>query len=171
MYWNYGNIKLFKQQIVVMSLYRFKKIEHNVMEYIPLLIKKLSIDGDIVAIYLFGSYAEGRQTPISDIDFAVLLNGDFPPSRYFEKKLELLAMITSLLKTDEVDLIILNHAPPALSYRILSKGRLIFEKEDGKGQRVNFQVRTYDRYFDFKPIEKILREGLVRRIKEDRFGG
>lgn len=154
-----------------MGLYRFKKIEHNVLEYIPLLIGELRIDRDIVAIYLFGSYAEDKQTPVSDIDLAVLLDRDFPPGRYFEKKLELLAKITQLLKTDEVDLVILNQAPPVLSYRVLSKGRLLFEKENGKVQRVNFQVRTYDRYFDFKPIEKILHEGLIKRIKEDRFGG
>lgn len=122
------------------------------MEYIPLLIEKLSIDRDIVAIYLFGSYAEGKQTPVSDIDLAVLLDGDFPPNRYFEKKLALLALSTSLLKTDEVDLVIINHAPPAISYRILSKGRLLFEKENGKSQRVNFQVRIYDRYFDLQLI-------------------
>lgn len=152
-------------------MYHFKKIEHNVMGYIPLLIEKLKTDTDIITIYLFGSYAEGKQTPVSDIDLAVLLDGGFPPSRYFEKKLALLAIITSLLKTDEVDLVILNHAPPVLAYRILSKGRLVFEKEDGKGQRVNFQVRSLDRYFDFKPTEKVLHEGLVRRIKEGRFGG
>lgn len=153
------------------SLYRFKKIEHDVMQYIQLLIEKLSLDGDIVALYLFGSYAEDRQTPVSDIDLAVLLDLDFPPSRYFEKKLDLLSIATSTLKTDEVDMVILNQAPPALSYRILSKGRLLFEKEGGKGQRVSFQVRTCDRYFDFKPVEKVLHEGLVRRIKEGRFGG
>jgi predicted nucleotidyltransferase len=141
------------------------------MQYIPLLVEKVKIDGDIVSLYLFGSYAEGKQTPVSDIDLAVLLDRDFPQSRYFAKKLDLLAMITSLLKTDEVDLVILNQAPPVLSYRILSKGRLLFEKQTGKGQRVSFQVRTFDRYFDFKPVEKVLHEGLVRRIKEDRFGG
>lgn len=154
-----------------MRLYRFKRIEHNVIQYIPLLIERLRIDGDIVNLYLFGSYAEGKQTSVSDIDLAVLLDRDFPQSGYFAKKLELLSLITSLLKTDEVDLVILNQAPPVLSYRILSKGRLLFEKETGKGQRVSFQVRTYDRYFDFKPIEKVLHEGLVKRIKEDRFGG
>jgi len=70
-----------------------------------------------------------------------------------------------------VDLIILNQAPPFLSYRILSKGRLLFERGDKKGQRVNFQVRTFDRYFDFKPLERVMHNGLVRRIKEGRFGG
>lgn len=152
-------------------MYSFKKIEHDVMQHIPLLIEKMQIDKDINTFYLFGSFAEGKQTPVSDIDLAVLLDSNFPPSRYFDKKLELLATITSVLKTDEVDLVVLNQAPPALAYRILSKGLLLFEKEGGKGQRVNYQVRTFDRYFDYKPVEKVLHEGLVKRIKEGRFGG
>lgn len=86
------------------GLYRFKKIEHNVMQYIPSLVERIKIDGDIVSLYLFGSYAGGKQTPVSDIDLAVLLDRDFPPSCYFAKKLELLSMITTILKTDEVDL-------------------------------------------------------------------
>jgi|GEM_PF-341518 len=168
---DYDKIKVSKQKIVVMGLYRFKKIEHDVMKCISGLIQKIKIDGDIIAVYLFGSYAEGKQVSGSDVDLAVLLDVDFPSTRYFEKKLELLSILTSLLKTDEVDLVILNQAPPFLSYRILSRGRLIYEKKDGKSQRVYFQVRTYNLYFDFKPVEKIIHEGLIRRIKEDRFGG
>lgn len=155
----------------MIALYRFKKINHDVLQCIPPLLDELKIDGDIVALYLFGSFAAGKQTPDSDIDLAVLLDQDFSTGRYFEKKLKLLSTVTSLLKTDEVDLVILNQAPPSLSYRILSKGRLLYEKEGGKAQRVSFQVRTFDRYFDFKPVEKILHEGLVRRIEEGKFGG
>ncbi len=152
-------------------MYHFDKMRHDVTKCIPQLIEELRADGDIVALYLFGSFAAGKQTPVSDIDLAVILDHDFPPKRCFEKKLALLATITSLLKTDEVDLVILNQAPPALAYRILGEGRLLYEKESGKAQRVRFQVKTFDRYFDFKPVEKILHAGLVRRIKEDRFGG
>lgn len=129
------------------------------------------MDKDVVAFYLFGSYAAGKQTPVSDVDLAVLLDLDFPAEHYFEKKLDLLSRVTATLQTDEVDLIILNQAPPFLAYRILSLGRLLFERRDKKGQRVNFQVRTFDRYFDFMPLEKVLHNGLMRRIKEGRFGG
>lgn len=152
-------------------MYRFKKTGNDLTEYIPSLTEIMSMDKDVVAFYLFGSYAEGKQTPASDVDLAVLLDMNFPAERYFEKKLELLSIVTSSLKTDEVDLIILNQAPPFLSYRILSKGRLLFERGDKKGQRVSFQVRTFDRYFDFKPLERVMHNGLVRRIKEGRFGG
>ncbi|WP_066637988.1 type VII toxin-antitoxin system MntA family adenylyltransferase antitoxin [Desulfolucanica intricata] len=152
-------------------MYRFKKIEHNVEEYIPLLAEKAKWDDDIIAMYLFGSYAEGKQTPVSDIDLAVLLDRDFSSKLYFEKKLDILSTTTSILKTDEVDLVILNQAPPALAYRVLCKGKLLYEKPEAKAQRVNFQVRTCDRYFDYKPVEKVIHEGLIRRIKEGRFGG
>lgn len=141
------------------------------MQYIPALTEKISIDNDIVAFYLFGSYAADKQNPASDIDLAVLLDREFPVHSYFDKKLKLLSLATSTLKTDEVDLIILNQAPPALSYQILSKSRLLFERDDKKGQRIDFQVRAFDRYFDFKPVEKVIHEGLAKRIKEGRFGG
>lgn len=156
---------------MVKNLYRFKKTENDLTEYLPQLTEIMNRDTDVVAFYLFGSYAEGKQTPVSDVDIAVLLDMDLPAERYFEKKLDLLSRVTSSLRTDEVDLIILNQAPPFLSYRILSKGRLLFERRDRKGQRVDFQVRTFDRYFDFKPLERVLHNGLVRRIKEGRFGG
>ncbi len=152
-------------------MYRFKKTGNDATEYIPLLAEKICIDKDVVACYLFGSYTEGKQTPASDVDLAVLLDVEFPAERYFEKKLDLLSIVTLSLKTDEVDLIILNQAPPLLSYRILSRGRLLFERGDRKGQKVNFQVRAFDRYFDFKPMEMVIHNGLVKRIKEGRFGG
>jgi predicted nucleotidyltransferase len=152
-------------------LYRFKKIDHDVRRYLPALVERLKSDGEIVAFYLFGSYAADRQTPASDIDLAVLLDRDLPPHRHFEKKLQLLSIITSELMTDEIDLVVLNQAPPALAYRVVREGKLLFEKEDGKAQRVSFQTRVWDRYFDFQSVEKILHEGLRRRIKEGRFGG
>lgn len=152
-------------------MYRFKKTGNDATEYIPSLAERISKDKDVVACYLFGSYAEGKQTPVSDVDLAVLLDVAFPAERYFEKKLDLLSIVTLSLKTDEVDLIILNQAPPLLSYRILSRGKLLFERGEKKGQKVNFQVRTFDHYFDFKPVEMVIYNGLVRRIKEGRFGG
>lgn len=156
---------------MVTNLYYFKQIAADIMQYIPALTEKISMDNDIVAFYLFGSYAKDKQNPASDIDLAVLLDREFPTDSYFNKKLKLLSLAASTLKTDEVDFIILNQSPPAFSYQILSKGRLLFERGDKKGQRVDFQVRTFDHYFDFKPLEKVIHEGLAKRIKEGRFGG
>ena len=40
----------------------------------PTLIKKIALKYDLQLIYLFGSKATGRDTKVSDIDIAVLLN-------------------------------------------------------------------------------------------------
>jgi len=152
-------------------MYQYKRINHDVLNNIPVLIGKLGSDSDVAAVYLFGSYAEGKQNINSDIDLAVLLVLDFPPSRYFEKKLDLLALAVSALKTDEVDLVILNQANVALIYQVFCKGKLLLGKKEQKNWRTSFQARAYDRYFDFKQVEKIMHEGLIRRIREGRFGG
>jgi hypothetical protein len=61
---------------VVIFLYRFKKIEHDVMQYIPSLVEKFSVDRDIVSIYLFGSCAEGKQTIVGGEDCSLaVING------------------------------------------------------------------------------------------------
>jgi hypothetical protein len=46
--------------------------------------------------------------------------------------------------------VILNDAPPLLAHRILSKGRLVFERS--ASARVRFQVRTAARYLDLIPM-------------------
>ncbi|KJS69418.1 MAG: hypothetical protein JL50_01880 [Peptococcaceae bacterium BICA1-7] len=152
-------------------MFKYKKVDHDVLSNIPGLIEKLSSDSEIAAIYLFGSYAEGKQNINSDIDLAILLVMEFPADRYLEKKLDLLALAVSELKTDEVDLVILNQAPVTLTYQVFCKGKLLWGKKEQKGWRVSFQASAYDRYFDFKPVEKIFHEGMIRRIREGRFGG
>ncbi|MCL4440171.1 MAG: nucleotidyltransferase domain-containing protein [Firmicutes bacterium] len=152
-------------------MYQYKKVDHDVLSNIPGFVEKLSSDSDIASLYLFGSYAEGKQNINSDIDLAVLLVMEFPADRYFDKKLDLLALAVSALKTDEVDLVILNQAPAALIYQVFCKGKLLWVNKEQKNWRASFQARAYDRYFDFKPVEKILHDGLIRRIREGRFGG
>jgi hypothetical protein len=152
-------------------MHRSRIIEHDFRRYISLLIEKLEKDQAITAIFLFGSYAQGKQTSLSDIDLAILLEPDYPQEDFFKKKLELLPVITSILRTDEVDLVILNCAPYSLAYRVLGQGKLLYEKEERRSHRVNFQAQVYVGYFDFQPVEKVIHQGLRQRIKEGRFGG
>jgi len=150
---------------------RTRVIEHDLCRNIPFLIESLEKDQAITAVFLFGSYAQGKQTRLSDIDLAILLDPNYPQEDFFKKKLELLPVITSILRTDEVDLIILNCAPYSLAYRVLSQGKLLYEKEERRSHRINFQAQVYVGYFDFQPVEKVIHQGLRQRIKEGRFGG
>jgi len=126
---------------------------------------------EIVAFYLFGSYAMGRPTPLSDIDLAVLFDCSVDKNMFFTKKLQLMGDLSTILGTDGIDLVILNEAPPGLGYRVIKDGRLLYSKDEDKDQLVAFKVRALDRYFDFQPVQKVFSEGLARRIKEGSFGG
>lgn len=151
-------------------MYRFKKI-NNADKYFPELIKKITQYQEIVALYLFGSFARGNANENSDIDLAIIFDKNVPSEIYFEKKMDYLILATEVLRTDEIDLIVLNNAPPSLAYRVFSEGKVLYENEEKKSQRVALQARVFNLYFDFMPVRKTVSEGLKRRIREGYFGG
>ena len=87
---------------------------------------------EIKLVYFFGSRAENHHGPLSDYDFAIFLDAK-DKKKMFKIKLELLDKITRALKTDEVDIVILNMLDaPEMKYNIITDGKLIFKKEPFK---------------------------------------
>jgi predicted nucleotidyltransferase len=111
----------------------------------------------VVFAYLFGSQAKGTAGSLSDIDIAVYFDDEVDTTEYFDLKLEVLGEITDLYKTDEVDLVVLNEAPPLLAHRILKDGLLIFS--DNEKVRLAFEVKAVLKYLDWKPyVDKYTKE-------------
>ncbi|HEY7819741.1 MAG TPA: nucleotidyltransferase domain-containing protein [Vicinamibacteria bacterium] len=81
-----------------------------------------------VSAYLFGSQSEARSHRESDVDVAVLLDrGVFPSARdRFEERLRLIGELGGALHRNDVDLVILNDAPPELGARIVTQGVRLF---------------------------------------------
>ncbi len=104
---------------------------------------------EIQAAYIFGSVAQGRARPDSDIDIAVLLGRRLPDARALRYKLKLAAELGAALHRNDVQLMILNDAPPLLAHRVLSRGALVFERS--RAVRVRFHVQTANRYADMVP--------------------
>ena len=101
---------------------------------------------EIKLAYLFGSRAIGRESPLSDYDFAVYLDTK-DKARMYEIKIDAIVKIGRLLKTDRIDVVILNLTDnPDLKYMIVKEGRLIYEKEPFK---VLVEPRILNEYFDF----------------------
>ena len=108
---------------------------------------------DVSLAYLFGSVARGGVGPLSDVDVAVLL-ADIPDDdTCFEIRLDIIGGLMRLLRTDEVDVLILNQSPLTLRYAVLRDGVLLFARS--QAEAVAFRIRTLNEYFDFRPmIEK-----------------
>ncbi len=114
----------------------------------------------VVSAYVFGSHAKGRAHRESDIDVAVLLDRTaFPrPEERFDAQLRLIARLGAALKTNAVDLVILNDAPPTFARHILTEGRRIYRDDAEKDHA--FLRDTLLRAADLEPF---LRR--MRRIK------
>ncbi len=100
----------------------------------------------IKLVYFFGSRANGQIGPLSDYDFAVYFD-EREPKKMFDLKFDLQNKISRTLKTDNLDLIILNLTKsPELKYEIIKNGRLIYEKEPFK---ILIEPKILNEYFDF----------------------
>ena len=102
----------------------------------------------LVFAYLFGGAAHGGITPLSDVDVAVYLDDTADP---LEGRLAAIGIATAHLGTDEVDLVVLNTAPTALSGRILQTRRVIYDRQPFRRHR--FESLALREFFDFRILE------------------
>jgi uncharacterized protein len=122
---------------------------------------------EVVAVYLFGSLARGRARDDSDIDVAVLLAPDFDVDAHRLYRLDRANELASALRRP-VDVVLLNVAPLVLRNQVLSYGQLVYETN--RRQRVDYEVRSRQAYFDFRPILDRIYAALRRQLKEGTFG-
>lgn len=139
-----------------------KKLPADVLEHLPTLIQKVAEDPDVAALYAFGSLAQGALKPLSDLDFGVLLREGLDKPERFRKSLALLGLFNETLKTDEIDLVILDDAPLRFAHHILKTGKRLHCRDP---QRViDFVERTTKRYLDFKPARDEFDRGFLEGI-------
>src|SRR5205823_8694389 len=111
--------------------------------------------------YIFGSVASGRARPSSDVDIAVLVNDSVPVRNLLKYRLKLMADLGSALGRNDIDVVVMNEAPPALAQNIIGNGKLVFERS--RSARVAFQVRALNVYMDTEPMRRTYLQHLKRR--------
>jgi len=113
-------------------------------------------------VYLFGSLARGIISNFSDIDIGVLLNEDFVKESAYGYRADLTAELISLLRTDKIDLVVLNHAPPLLAHRVVRDGIVLHCKDES--ERIAFEVRMLNRFLDTAPLRERQNEYLRKSV-------
>jgi len=127
----------------------------------------LKQDGNLAALYLFGSHAHGTASGVSDIDIGILLRSNIEESRFFPLRLDYIARIMELLRTDHVDAVVLNNVPLHLAYEIVSHGILLLERD--RRQRAAFEADRIGRFLDFKPFLAVQQRALQEHLRKGTF--
>lgn len=125
---------------------------------------RLLADKNIIVAYLYGSYAIGNPSKLSDVDIAVLFEPAVPREEYLERELDLISVFQNLVEDEAVDLGRLNNAPLTFAFQVIEKGIPIFCSDEKA--RVKFESIIMTKYYDFKPLILEYRSKLFEQIKE-----
>lgn len=108
-------------------------------------------------VYFFGSQYQGNCGPLSDYDFAVYIDSTSIPVMQ-NIKMQLLSDLSQSLKTDTIDIVILNTTCGSdLKFNIISEGILIYEHEPYK---IIIEPKIMNEYYDYHAM--MLRYGLTK---------
>ena len=89
------------------------------MEKIKKIVEELKKEKFVEGIILFGSYAKGKETPLSDIDLCVIDNPKFPEKE--RKK-------AYLYGNDKVQISLFSELPLYIKFEVLKYGKVLFAR-------------------------------------------
>jgi len=113
----------------------------------------------VAVAYLFGSQVTGATTPLSDVDVAVLLESGTPSPGVVQASL--ISDLMLALRRSDIDVVILNSAPPLLKERAISRGRVVYCRDERA--RLQFEVAARREYFDTQPLRDAQDRALLAR--------
>jgi predicted nucleotidyltransferase len=120
----------------------------------------------VIAAMLIGSQARRTPGPLSDVDIAVWHEPGLDPAGQLRLQLELARLACGTLRTNEVDIVLLNGAPPLLRHRAIRDAKLLIERDPVA--RVRLNARALLDYLDTEPLRDEMSRGLRKRIREGR---
>ncbi|MBM4430747.1 MAG: nucleotidyltransferase domain-containing protein [Chloroflexi bacterium] len=108
-------------------------------------------------VYLFGSQIEGDTGPMSDYDFAVLIEPAVDGRRL---QAALTHELSQALGAAAVDVVLLNRVPIELAYAVIAQGTVLFEQDIAT--RIEYEADVLSRYADYLPVLRTQRDDILR---------
>ncbi|HLF25238.1 MAG TPA: nucleotidyltransferase domain-containing protein [Anaerolineae bacterium] len=141
---------------------RLEGIERGqLLEQLQLILPRAISDAPIALAYLYGSAAQGRTTPLSDIDLAVVARDPSALTRSFELETKL-AVELARHGLAGVDVRLINHAPIMLKGAAITEGILVYSADEHF--RVEFETFTRQQYFDYLPVARRMQDDYIRAV-------
>ena len=117
---------------------------------------------DIVAVYLFGSYASGKVRSCSDIDLAILF--DSRNRVAINRRLDKYLIDLSRILRKDTHLTAMDFASEGLLKQIFKKGKCIIVHDTKK--MAYFKMIAYSKIADFQYHRRKMQSGIIRKVME-----
>jgi uncharacterized protein len=114
--------------------------------------------------YLFGSTAEDNRGPLSDIDIGVYFSSKLTKGEKIDRRLELTTELAGFLKTDRIDLVVINDASPVINFEIIKLNIPLFIRDEDF--KLEIEQKVMSCYLDRKYHEDLLNRAFLERIEE-----
>lgn len=122
----------------------------------------------VLFAYVFGSQAAGRAISRSDVDMAVFLEPKLSQPRRQAVRLRLLQELARALGRDDVDLVILNDAPPYLAFRVSASRGVIYSSNELA--RIRFEARAMALHYDRQRADERSADAMLKRVAAQGLG-
>jgi predicted nucleotidyltransferase len=123
---------------------------------------------DVLEAYLFGSHAHEATTPLSDVDAAVYVEPALAPASAYGYAAELSASLGSATGRRDIDVVVLNTAPPLLYHRVITGGLRVFSRD--LRRTTTREGQALSRYCDYLPQLRRIDAALGARLSAGTFG-
>ncbi len=146
-----------------------KAKEHHLAAMLEERLPALLEGTPVIVAYLYGSMATGQETPLSDVDVAVLTDRPLDDRARLSLEMSLADKLASLLAGRAADVRAAESLPLILKGRVITEGILVYCRDDFA--RVRFETSVRGRYFDFLPVyRRYQQENLARMRREAAHG-
>ena len=115
---------------------------------------------EVVAVYIFGSYAKGKERRNSDIDLGILLKDKFKSNENEYHRTYLLGL-TKRLRMD-FHLVSMNNAGEGILSQIFKYGECIVDNVPD--DLIRFKMIKYSMIADFSYQKKMMEKGFIENL-------
>lgn len=131
------------------------------------IFKKHGVD----VVYLFGSYVEGTETPLSDADFGVVLSDpSCLKNDFFRIYGDMYGILCEILPVSylkrrkdlgghEFDIVFLQRSSPRMRYLAAMNGRILYASSAKAPS--DFRERSMLEYYDYRYFESVSNEAFI----------
>jgi predicted nucleotidyltransferase len=115
---------------------------------------------EVAAVYLFGSYARGREKEGSDVDLGILLDRDVSSGENDLRTTYLIDLARILRK--DLHIVMMNDAGEGIIAQIFKYGKCVFQRNPWSLAR--FKTARYSMIAEFGYLRAIMEKAFVLRL-------